>query len=147
MYLPFTNPCWIGLIPSLSWTCHVTALKTICSIIFPKTKVRLTGLYPPDSPSDPSCRRALQRQVSSNQKPLPLTMITDKLWQVARWAFLPDPSVPSGTNPNRNSSSPIDLQLSRWSSRFPSELWRFKSLHIPVFQLRGSYPEDNWPDC
>jgi len=41
--LPFMNPCWLGLIP---WLSHITviSLKMICSITFPDTKIRLTGL-------------------------------------------------------------------------------------------------------
>jgi len=42
--LPFMNPCWLGLIPWLSFTCPVSALRMNRSIILPSTKVRLTGL-------------------------------------------------------------------------------------------------------
>ncbi|XP_046765531.1 uncharacterized protein LOC124417648 [Gallus gallus] len=51
--LPFVNPCWLGLIPRLSRTCRVISLKTICSIIFPGTQVRLTGLQFPGSSLQP----------------------------------------------------------------------------------------------
>jgi len=42
--LPFMNPCWLGLIPWLSFTCPVIALRMNHSIIFPGIEVRLTGL-------------------------------------------------------------------------------------------------------
>jgi len=42
--LPFMNPCWLGLIPWLSYPCPVSTLKMNCSIIFTGIKVRLTGL-------------------------------------------------------------------------------------------------------
>jgi len=42
--LPFMNPCWLGLIPSLYFTYPVSSLWMNRSIIFLGTKVRLTGL-------------------------------------------------------------------------------------------------------
>ena len=44
MDLPFMNPCWLGLIPWLSFTCLVSALRMNRSTIFPGIEVRLTGL-------------------------------------------------------------------------------------------------------
>jgi len=42
--LPFMNPCWLGLIPWLSFTCPLSALRMNCSIMLLSTEVRLTGL-------------------------------------------------------------------------------------------------------
>ena len=44
--LHFINLFWLGLITWLSPRCCMTALKVHCSITFPGTKVRLTGLKP-----------------------------------------------------------------------------------------------------
>jgi len=41
---PFLSLCYLGLIPWLSCTCQVISLSMICSISFPGTEVRLTGL-------------------------------------------------------------------------------------------------------
>jgi len=42
--LPFMNPCWLGLIPWLCFTCLVSALRMIRSTVLPGTEVRLSGL-------------------------------------------------------------------------------------------------------
>jgi len=38
------DPCWLGVIPWVSFTYLVSALRMNHSIILPGTKVRLTGL-------------------------------------------------------------------------------------------------------
>jgi len=42
--MPLMNPCWLGLIPWLSFSCLVSALVMNGSIIFHSTEARLTGL-------------------------------------------------------------------------------------------------------
>lgn len=42
--LPFTNPCWLGLILRLSYMCHVTARRMTCSISLLSTGLKLTSL-------------------------------------------------------------------------------------------------------
>jgi len=42
--LPFMNPCWLGLIPWLSFACLVSALRMNLFIIYPDNELRLTGL-------------------------------------------------------------------------------------------------------
>ncbi|PKU37342.1 hypothetical protein llap_12357 [Limosa lapponica baueri] len=43
------NPCWLGLITWVSFMSRIMALRMICSMAFPGTKVRLTGLEFPGS--------------------------------------------------------------------------------------------------
>ena len=53
------NPCWLGLIPWLSHTCHVISLKMICSISFLGTEVRLMGLQG-HQPADQAAQSHIQ---------------------------------------------------------------------------------------